>query len=355
MIKKSTIIKLAASAGLMTSFALTTQYSNINVFTPQTVQASSKFRVKLTHNAYIYNYRGKRRGRKVLKKGRKYTAYRTKRIHHKKYYYLGHHNYIKAGNAKNYKHSKENKSTYLFTVKLNPGAEIDLKPEGQISPWDMYGTVKVYQVKSISGHTWYKLGNNRWVNASDTNRKQNVNSEKNSKSEQSSSNYSDQTYSNQQSRGIRKLNNQEIQEVKDRFIQDVNNWRKNQGLKPYQSTSWINSGSQLRAEENITNFMNTSSTTHTRPNGEKFWTAFANPENTNGEVLDAHSYQDESTKDIADGAFNSLVYNDADSNWGHRKELGWNYEKPIMGVGVASVIKDGEAYIILCADMGNGY
>ena len=168
MIKKSTLIKLAASAGIITGFAVTTQYSNSTIFTPQAVEASSKFRVKLTHNAYIYDYRGKRRGRRGLKKGRTYTAYRAKRIHHKRYYYLGHHNYIKSANAKKYTKAKTSK--YLFTGKLNPGAEIDVKPAGHISQWDMYGTVKVYQVQKINNQTWYKVGKNRWVKASETNK-----------------------------------------------------------------------------------------------------------------------------------------------------------------------------------------
>lgn len=361
MIKKSTIIKLAASAGLMTSFALTTQYSNINVFTPQTVQASSKFRVKLTHNAYIYNYRGKRRGRKVLKKGRKYTAYRTKRIHHKKYYYLGHHNYIKAGNAKKFEEKKASK--YLFSVKLNLGAEIDVKPAGQISQWDMYGTVKVYQVQKVNNQTWYKLGRDRWVKASETNKNpdsndSNINTnstDHNSNSAPSNKNEGKQeeqyTYIN---RGVKKLTSEEIQQIKNKFLKDVNNWREQQNLKSFNSPIWINKGSQLRADESIPHFIKTMQTNHERPNGLGITTAFSNPSQVNGEVTAWFEYGDESANELADEAFESFVYNDADSNWGHRRELSWNYQNPIMGIGVTSVIRNGSPFMIIYADMGNG-
>lgn len=356
MIKKSTIIKLAASAGLMTSFALTTQYSNINVFTPQTVQASSKFRVKLTHNAYIYNYRGKRRGRKVLKKGRKYTAYRTKRIHHKKYYYLGHHNYIKAGNAKKFEEKKASK--YLFSVKLNLGAEIDVKPAGQISQWDMYGTVKVYQVQKVNNQTWYKLGRDRWVKASETNKNPdstavlNNNKTYSVTSSKDTSKTKTVTKADISSRGIRKLNITEENEIKEKFLQKVNSWRAQQGLKPFKTTSLTNQGAQIRANEGATLFPKLMDTQHIRPNGQSFWTAFSNSDQILKEVAAWAEYQDDSTDDMAQSAFDTFVYNDAGSNWGHREALRSNYDKPLIGIGVSSVIVDGEPYMILYGDIG---
>lgn len=360
MIKKSTLIKLAASAGIITGFAVTTQYSNSTIFTPQAVEASSKFRVKLTHNAYIYDYRGKRRGRRVLKKGRTYTAYRAKRIHHKRYYYLGHHNYIKSANAKKYTKAKTSK--YLFTVKLNPGAEIDVKPAGHISQWDMYGTVKVYQVQKINNQTWYKVGKNRWVKASETNKNPdsstpNTNSSsRDYNSVQSSSNLNESQQKNQYKytdRGVKKLSSEEIQQIKERFIQDVNNWRSEQGLTPFKTNNWISSGSQTRANESLPVFERTFDTSHTRPNGEAFWTAFAEPDNTNGEVTSWYSYQDESTNELADEIFEGFVYKDAASNWGHRKVLAKNYSNPLIGVGITSTIKEGVPYMIVYANVGH--
>ena len=48
MIKKVTLIKAAATTGLVSTFAIGAQYSNPNIFTPQTVETSSKIKVKLT-------------------------------------------------------------------------------------------------------------------------------------------------------------------------------------------------------------------------------------------------------------------------------------------------------------------
>ncbi|WP_233551638.1 SLAP domain-containing protein [Lactobacillus sp. ESL0230] len=63
--------------------------------------AKNNYPIKLKHNAYIYNKNGKRKGKKVLKKGRTYTVYGKKTIRGKQYYKLSHGLYIKVSATNN--------------------------------------------------------------------------------------------------------------------------------------------------------------------------------------------------------------------------------------------------------------
>ncbi|MDF7682288.1 SLAP domain-containing protein [Lactobacillus sp. ESL0679] len=53
----------------------------------------------LKKNSYIYNSKGKRVGKKILKKGKRIKTYGTKTIKGKKYYYLGNGKYVVAANV----------------------------------------------------------------------------------------------------------------------------------------------------------------------------------------------------------------------------------------------------------------
>ncbi|MCZ3600146.1 SLAP domain-containing protein [Lactobacillus crispatus] len=109
--RKQNFKKVVASAvltiGLISPMAMTNQSSNFLLGTTNTVQAATR-KIKLTHNAYIYNYRGHRVGRRVLHKHATHIYFSVKKIHGKKYYRIGHNRYVKAGNAKVVKkHSKK--------------------------------------------------------------------------------------------------------------------------------------------------------------------------------------------------------------------------------------------------------
>ena len=370
---KKNVIKLLTTATL--SATLLGAFSvGENNFKPQNVQAATKsYKVKLTHNAYIYNYRGRRVIRKVLKKNKVCTAYGIKKIGRKRYFKIGRNRYIKTGNARRYRHGK---SKVLFSIVTNPGSDIYTRPNGSLSNWSLEGKQNVYQVEKVNGQSWYRLGTNKWIKASDTNKPDssstsqtqasndkdtsnttqisndaNINS---SSSVQTQTKISAPNESSKTDRGIKKLSQQEENKIKEIFVQKVNNWREAQGLKPYRITSSMNEGSQLRADESISIFIQTHHVSHTRPNGQDFWTAFADPNSANGEITAWYNYQDDTVEELADEAFEDFVYHDADSNWGHRKELAWNYQNPIIGVGVTSVVTQGSAYMIIYADMGNG-
>lgn len=76
---KKNLIKLTAGIGLSTAMLLAGAVSEQS-FQPQTVEAASSYRVRLKHNAYVYNYRGKRIRKGSLKKGRVLRVYRSKQI-----------------------------------------------------------------------------------------------------------------------------------------------------------------------------------------------------------------------------------------------------------------------------------
>ena len=99
---KKALVKLTAGIGLSTALLLGENVTN-NVFPSSTVEAASSYKVVLKHNAYVYNYKGKRikssLGKYFIKKGTSMSYVGTKKIKGKKYYNLGHGEYIKAGNV----------------------------------------------------------------------------------------------------------------------------------------------------------------------------------------------------------------------------------------------------------------
>ncbi|WEV36573.1 SLAP domain-containing protein [Lactobacillus sp. ESL0677] len=98
--KKRVLISLASAALLSVGTVAVVNDGNIQ---PQMVQAAKKaktFKIQLKKNAKVYTKRGKRKDKKVLKKGHYYTAYAKVTIHGRKYYRLSKGRYIKATTAK---------------------------------------------------------------------------------------------------------------------------------------------------------------------------------------------------------------------------------------------------------------
>lgn len=93
--KKSLLITLASSAILAVAAPVATNV----VTTPQVVQAATK-KAKLRHNAYTYSSKGKRVGKRSLKKGTTVKVLSTRKIHGKKYARIGKNKYIKYSNLK---------------------------------------------------------------------------------------------------------------------------------------------------------------------------------------------------------------------------------------------------------------
>lgn len=93
--KKRLLVSLSAAAVLSVSSVALVNNSVEN--TPTVVQAAT-YKKKLTKNAYIYNAKGKRVGKKVLKKGKLVKILGRKTIKGKKYYKIGKNKYVRTAN-----------------------------------------------------------------------------------------------------------------------------------------------------------------------------------------------------------------------------------------------------------------
>lgn len=127
--KKNKLIMLLSAVSLAFCFSAGEITHNDQI---QIVQAATKQKITLKHNAYQYSAKGKRlKKRKTLKKGHTYTAIGTKKIAGKKYYRISKNSYIKASNvlvkAKN--KQKFTKNTLRLTYSLDEVRRAQTNPE----------------------------------------------------------------------------------------------------------------------------------------------------------------------------------------------------------------------------------
>lgn len=366
--EKQNFKKVVASAvltiGLISPMAMTNQSSNFLLGTTNTVQAATR-KIKLTHNAYIYNYRGHRVGRRVIHKHATHIYFSVKKIHGKKYYRIGHNRYVKAGNAKVVKkHSKKiiketTSAVSKSNTSVNPTSTNTNSLGSPIFKVHVFaGGNDVY--KNSSDNSWfgakdfkdgiynvyaskngkYEIGQNLWisedagekVNGTDTTNTSSVNNSSTSSNKVASSKKKHSHSTNQD----KLYNSQDIQEVKKYFVKDLNDWREKQGLKPFTlvTSGWLADGANVRANDNVQLIHQTGDFDHVRPNGQPWYTAFAHPYELKGGALTSVS-DGSNPEDCAYGAFYRLIYEDAESNWGHKKELQENLSSPKMAIGIA--------------------
>lgn len=108
------------AAGVSASVALLSAGAFTSVIPQASVQAASKYQVRVSKKAYVYTSKGKKT-KKSYKKNTKLTVYGIKTIKGKKYYNLGKGRYIRTSNAKkvfvSYSHSTQTKKI-TRTIKL---------------------------------------------------------------------------------------------------------------------------------------------------------------------------------------------------------------------------------------------
>lgn len=326
MLQKKKITKVLStitlSSALLLSATVVAGNEQANV-----VEASTRS-VRLTHNAYVYNYKGKRiKGARTLKKGRSVKAFHTKKIHGRKYLYIGNHRYIKLANVQN------TKSNYLFTAKITENGLGEIYKAPNQSPTGEYigigQSVKVYAKENVNGKAWYKVGKNKWLPATDTDKygvkTNNVETKNADTAENSSvtstnnSNQKQDTQKNSSNVPAKEDNTQSssslsnvvtpqfAQEVSTQFIKQLNELRTSKGLQPLQTNSELQSYADTRGQEILQKF------SHERPNGEttmhieELAMAMANSSSTPQSVA----------KDLLD----TFIYHDASANWAHRDSL----------------------------------
>lgn len=329
MLQKKRITKVLStitlSSALLLSATVVAGNEQANV-----VEASTSS-VKLTHNAYVYNYKGKRiKGARTLKKGRSVKAYRTKTIHGKKYLYIGNHRYINLANIKTTSANK-----VLFKVEVVYPSPAYKLPNKHITKTFVDGTVNVYAEKKDSrGKTWYKVGTNKWISSELTHKVSEPDTSKTSAITKSTSDETNTQSAN--SSNFIKHNettntkpNNEYANIKDsdfatkleqEFIAQLNELRQSKGLNPLALDTSLQEYARTRATEAITSF------SHTRPDGSH--TQYA-------EVLAGGAVDNTDTPSVqAKIRLDNFIYHDAGSNWGHRDILlSSQYTK--IGVGIA--------------------
>ena len=329
MLQKKNVTKLLSAITLSSALLLSATVVAGNE-QASVVEASTRS-VKLTHNAYVYNYQGKRiKGARTLKKGRSVKAYRTKTIHGKKYLYIGSHRYINLANTK-----KTSANKALFKVEVVYPSPAYKLPNKHITKTFVDGTVNVYAEKKDSrGKTWYKVGTNKWINSelthkitekshqeTETTTNQNVNTTQSTQTNSSSSIQHNETTNTKFNNEYTNIKDSDFAtKLEQEFIAQLNELRQSKGLNPLALDTSLQEYARTRATEAITSF------SHTRPDGSH--TQYA-------EVLAGGAVDNTDTPSVqAKIRLDNFIYHDADSNWGHRDILlSSQYTK--IGVGIA--------------------
>ena len=329
MLQKKNVTKLLSAITLSSALLLSATVVAGNE-QASVVEASTRS-VKLTHNAYVYNYQGKRiKGARTLKKGRSVKVYRTKTIHGKKYLYIGNHRYINLANTK-----KTSANKALFKVEVVYPSPAYKLPNKHITKTFVDGTVNVYAEKKDSrGKTWYKVGTNKWINSelthkitekshqeTETTTNQNVNTTQSTQTNSSSSIQHNETTNTKFNNEYTNIKDSDFAtKLEQEFIAQLNELRQSKGLNSLALDTSLQEYARTRATEAITSF------SHTRPDGSH--TQYA-------EVLAGGAVDNTDTPSVqAKIRLDNFIYHDAGSNWGHRDILlSSQYTK--IGVGIA--------------------
>lgn len=333
---------------------------------PQTVQAATKKKkITLQHNAYLYNYRGRRVGRRKLYRHHTYTYYSIKRIHGKKYYRVGKNSYIKASNVLTKKHTNKAKTPSNLIPETNSKLSLNTSglgtPKFQVSidktnadifsashatangSWigtlKLDGTYNVYAEEN----DMYEIGNGQWIKSgiavvisnNSTQIKQNT---INNAFQSSTSSTRDNTQKENNNSNVsiskrdiivNNLTSAQKQEVITYFVQMINAERAKNGLNPLKLDESFSAEAQQRAIHDGTTLVNTGDEdSHEDENGNSLV-----PTDAGGEVeAGIMVYPNDTPKDLARFAYKQFMENDADQNWAHRKNLLGSWTT--IGVGV---------------------
>ena len=303
---KRKVIKLNSSIAL--SLAL---LSCVEVATNSlhTVQASSYQKAKLTHNAFIYDSKGRRKIGFTLKNGKLIKVYNRKKIKGQSFVRIGKNKYIKKVNIRKIKKC-------LFTINLENYVSAHVIPQKDSAFGnDFIGNQKIYKTqKDSDGNQWLAVNKDNWLLKTDV-----ENSNKKDKDVADQENRP--ILSNSPKKTIAEItNNKYVKAIEDSFLNQLNTLRESKSIRPFSYDETLHSYAKLRAKETLRNY------SHVRPNGEK--TKFG--EVLAGGTASAYGSPEITAKEILD----CFIYYDAASNWQHRDLLlNPNYTK--MGVGIA--------------------
>lgn len=348
MLKKKKIKKIIAlssiSVGLLGMGITEAQLSQ------NTIQAATK-KITLKKNAYIYNNKGKRVGKKKLYKNHTYKYYNKKKIHGKKYYRVGKNKYIKAANvaskksqnitkANSYKLNISGLGSPKFQVKLiNNNVDVydssDTRPSHWLFNVNMKGqTVNVYAEENGA----YEIGNGQWIQSENKNVvdssvpifKNSTNSDKQKKTKnKKNSSTSNKSNDPDVIASDGHLTEYQQNKIAQLFVDMINRDRESKGISSLKLDSNITNLARQRAIHDAKTIATTGEEdSHKDSNGKRAipWSM--------GEVeTTLHLKGSRTTSLLAKRAYNSFMLYDGDVNWAHRDNLlNSNYTK--IGVGI---------------------
>ena len=317
------------------------------------VQAATK-RITLKHNAYVYNYRGRRVCRSKLYRNHSYRYYSVRYIHGKKYYRVGKNRYVKAANVRTgHNSSSTNSSSSKNTINTNgmgtPKFQVKIDKDNVdiysashstangswITAMPLHGTYNVYTEEN----GMYEIGKGQWIDENDVDsviKGSNGNNTTKNDDNVSSSTTNSVSHSTKKSK---RRNSDEIsgnltesqkQEVINYFVELINKAREDNGAQPLTLDSSFSAEAQQRAIHDGTTLINTGDEdNHEDENGNSLV-----PNDAGGEVeAGIMIYPGDNAKKLAQFAYNQFMVNDADQGWAHKKNLldpNWT----TIGVGV---------------------
>ena len=352
---------------------------------PQTVEATT-MKIALKHNAFLYNSKGHRVGKRKLYRGHSYTYYSVKNINGKVFYRVGKNRYIKSGNVKTSyilgrkKHAKKHTNRVnTASIEETTNTKLTINTAGMGTPkfqvsidrtnadifsashttangsWigtmALAGTYNVY----AEDNGMYEIGNGQWIHSNiaeiisnssspnlstkqDNTQKSPANTpshseniEKKPTKSSTSSTTSHKTSNSSKSNAIvGNLTSTQKQEVINYFVQMINTERTKNGLNPLQLDEKLSAEAQQRAIHDGTTLANTGEEdAHKDEKGNDLM-----PSDAGGEVeAGIMVYPNDTPKELARFAYNQFMENDADQNWAHKNNLLHSYWTTI-GVGI---------------------
>jgi uncharacterized protein YkwD len=306
------------------------------------VEAAAAKKITLKHNAYLYNYRGHRIGKRKLYRHYSYRYYSARYIHSKKYYRVGRNRYVKASNVAkmhSYKEEKGSNTTSLTTTKINTNGmgtpkfqikidnnNIDIYSASHatahgnwITSIPLHGTYNVYAEEN----DMYEIGKDQWVNEDDTDSVARSTNNTSNKSDNSTPKESSVTSTN--GKNPTSLTSGQKQTYIERFVEMVNKDREALGRKPLTLNEELSQEAYQRSIHDGMSLVNTGREDHhVDENGNDLM-----PDDSNAEVCTMLSNEE----DIPSFAYHQFMENDAGANWEH-KEILLSSDYSEIGVGI---------------------
>lgn len=233
---KRLLVSLSAAAILSVGTATLVN----NVENDTAVVQAAVHKKKLTKNAYVYNARGKRVGKKVLKKGKTVKILGTKKIHGKKYYRIGKNQYVRTANFV----VKRSTTSIKASSSSNVAGTVTTNSNGEFTTTSSKGHSAFPTSKSTGSKT-----------STSSSSKSNSSSSTSSNKSDDNTNVSGVRYNTKKSswdiapilsaedeRFARKYMNksvyftdEEVQQIEDRLWQDIQNYRVSKGYPAFKT------------------------------------------------------------------------------------------------------------------------